>query len=82
MLRPGCVELVERKPPKLAAIALANKNARVVWKLMVSGERYNPARVGWPWLGPARGAALRVVGLRAAPLAPHRASSCLGRWLP
>jgi transposase len=27
----------------LAAVALANKMARVVWKLMVSGERYNPA---------------------------------------
>jgi transposase len=35
------VELVKRKPPKLAAVALANKNARIVWKLMVSGERYN-----------------------------------------
>src|SRR5215211_6112940 len=34
--------LVKRKPPKLAAVALANKTARVVWKLMVSGERYNP----------------------------------------
>jgi transposase len=41
---PWLVDLVRRKPPKLAAIALANKNARVLWKLMVSGERYNPAR--------------------------------------
>jgi len=41
---PWLVDLLRRKPPKLAAIALANKNARVVWKLMVSGERYNPAR--------------------------------------
>jgi transposase len=41
---PWLVELLKRKPPKLAAVALANKNARVVWKLMVSGERYNPAR--------------------------------------
>jgi hypothetical protein len=32
-----------RKPPKLAAIALANKLARIAWKLMVSGERYRPA---------------------------------------
>jgi transposase len=38
------VELLKRKPPKLAAVALANKMARVAWKLMVSGERYNPAR--------------------------------------
>jgi len=29
-------------PPKLAAVALANKTARVAWKLMVSGERYRP----------------------------------------
>jgi transposase len=36
------VDLVARKPPKLAAVALANKTARIVWKLMVSGERYNP----------------------------------------
>jgi transposase len=42
---PWLVELLKRKPPKLAAVALANKMARVVWKLMVSGERYNPARI-------------------------------------
>jgi len=38
------VELVNRKPPKLAAVALANKTARIAWKLMVSGERYDHAR--------------------------------------
>jgi transposase len=38
------MELLKRKPPKLAAVALANKNARVAWKLMVSGERYRPAK--------------------------------------
>ncbi len=38
------LDLIARKPPKLAAVALANKNARIVWKLLVSGERYNPAR--------------------------------------
>ena len=37
------IELLRRKPAKLAAVALASKNARVLWKLMVSGERYNPA---------------------------------------
>jgi transposase len=46
---PWLVELLKRKPPKLAAVALANKTARIAWKLMVSGERYNrahqPARV-------------------------------------
>ena len=38
------LDLIKRKPPKLAAVALANKNARIIWKLLVSGERYNPAR--------------------------------------
>lgn len=33
-------ELLERKKPKLAAVALANKIARIAWKLMVSGEHY------------------------------------------
>jgi transposase len=37
---PWLVELLKRKPPKLAAVALANKNARIAWKLMVSGENY------------------------------------------
>jgi transposase len=34
-------ELLKRKPPKLAAVALANKTARIAWKLMVTGERYD-----------------------------------------
>jgi transposase len=42
---PWLIDLLKRKPPKLAAVALANKTARVVWKLMVSGERYNPTRL-------------------------------------
>jgi transposase len=37
---PWLVELLKRKPPKLAAVALANKNARIAWKLMVTGEGY------------------------------------------
>jgi transposase len=40
---PWLTGLLQRKPPKLAAVALANKTARIAWKLMVSGERYNPA---------------------------------------
>jgi transposase len=39
---PWLVALLKRKPPKLAAVALASKTARIAWKLMVSGERYNP----------------------------------------
>lgn len=41
---PWLMALLKRKPPKLAAVALANKNARVAWKLMASGEHYNPGR--------------------------------------
>jgi transposase len=40
---PWLVNLLKRKPAKLAAVALANKTARVAWKLMVSGERYRAA---------------------------------------
>jgi len=40
---PWLKALVARKPPKLAAVALANKTARIAWKLMVTGQRYQPA---------------------------------------
>jgi len=39
---PWLVGLLKRKPPKLVAVALANKIARIAWKLMVSGQCYNP----------------------------------------
>jgi transposase len=42
---PWLVRLLKRKPPKLAAVALANKTARIAWKLMVSGESYDPTHV-------------------------------------
>lgn len=47
---PWLLGLLERKKPKLVAIALANKMARIAWKLMVTGENYmryatNPAMV-------------------------------------
>ena len=38
---PWLLGLLERKKPKLVAVALANKIARVAWKLMVSGEQYH-----------------------------------------
>ncbi len=50
---PWLIQLVRRKPPKLAAVALANKNARIAWKLMMSGESYDAGRAR---LAPARAA--------------------------
>jgi transposase len=44
---PWLIGLMRRKPPKLVAVALANKTARIAWKLMVSGERYDRARSGF-----------------------------------
>ena len=41
---PWLVELLKRKPPKLAAVALANKTARIAWKMMTSGQTYDPTR--------------------------------------
>ncbi|MEE8439237.1 MAG: IS110 family transposase, partial [Micropepsaceae bacterium] len=32
--------LLERKPTKLVAIALANKAARIAWVIMARGETY------------------------------------------
>jgi transposase len=42
---PWLVALLKRKPPKLAAVALANKNARIAWKLMMTGQSYDGARM-------------------------------------
>lgn len=38
--RPWLVQLMARRTTKVAAVALANKTARIVWALMTSGERY------------------------------------------
>lgn len=38
---PWLAALLDRKPPKLVAVALANKFARIAWRLMVSGGVYN-----------------------------------------
>jgi transposase len=35
---PWLLGLLARKPKKLAAVALANEMARIVWARMVSGE--------------------------------------------
>ena len=37
---PWLAGLLQRKPPKLVAVALANKTARMIWAIMTSGEAY------------------------------------------
>jgi len=38
--RPWLVKLMARRATKVAAIALANKTARMIWAIMTSGQRY------------------------------------------
>jgi transposase len=69
---PWLLDMLKRKPPKLAAVALANKTARIAWKLMVSGERYDRTR----------SASARPLKVRPEPTASHRASRRQGRCAP
>lgn len=62
-------ELAKRKPPKLAAVALASKNARIAWRLIVSGERYDPTKGCTPAAREGRCAAL-VGGYATRPSLP------------
>src|SRR5689334_17872726 len=39
------LQLLERKPRKVAAIALANKMARIIWAMMTRGEAYRRSPV-------------------------------------
>jgi transposase len=43
--RPWLTALLARRPTKVAAIALANKTARMVWAIMVRGERYKEPKL-------------------------------------
>jgi transposase len=38
--RPWLTALLARRPAKVAAIALANKLARMAWAMLAKGERY------------------------------------------
>jgi transposase len=43
---PWLTRLLARKAPKLVAVALANKMARIAWKMMVTGEPYRCDHAG------------------------------------
>jgi transposase len=43
--RPWLVQLLARRATKVATVALANKTARMAWKIMTSGERYREPMV-------------------------------------
>lgn len=45
---PWLASLLARKEPKPAAIALANKTARIAWKLMTGGQRYDRGHAAAP----------------------------------
>jgi transposase len=43
---PWLARLLERKPPMVAAFALANKIARGIWAMMLRGESYRGPEIG------------------------------------
>ena len=45
---PWLASLLGRKPPKLVAVALANKFARIAWRLMISGGVYKQPVAAMP----------------------------------
>lgn len=44
--RPSLARMLERKPPMLAASALANKMARGIWAMLMRGEDCRGPEIG------------------------------------
>lgn len=42
---PWLLSLLERKPSKLAAVAMANKTARIAWAVLTNGEPYREVEI-------------------------------------
>jgi transposase len=73
---PWLLDLIRRKPAKLAAVALANKTARIAWKLMVSGERYNAQSGSGPRASVPRPPSVAACSRRQGRCAPPPAVAC------
>ena len=43
--RAWLIRIMDRRPTKVAAVALANKIARMAWAIMVHGERYSEPKL-------------------------------------
>jgi transposase len=71
---PWLTALIRRKPAKLVAVALANKTARIAWKLMVSGERYTRQRAHIGFVPPT--GSLAPGARRQGRVAPPAAVAC------
>ena len=39
---PWAMSLRERKSPRVATVAMANKTARIIWAVLTRNERYQP----------------------------------------
>jgi len=39
---PWLVDLLQRKPARLATVAMANKTARIMWAVLARNEPYQP----------------------------------------
>src|SRR5437764_8033189 len=69
----GITRIMDRRPTKVAAVALANEIARMAWAIMVHGERYREPKLNAGYAMPVleaqeAKAAAQALGLEAARL--------------